>query len=118
MFTRKIDPHQNLESRSPPAIGPMAIPSPAVPAQAPMARARSPGSRKTSLMIDSDAGMVRAAPAPIRARQAISRWTEPEKAAPTDPAAKTVSPMRKNRWRPKRSARLPPTKSRPANTIA
>jgi hypothetical protein len=68
--------------------------------------------------IDSDAGMVRAAPLPITARQAIRGWTEPEKAAPTDPTAKTERPMRKNLLRPKRSARLPPTNSRPANTIA
>ena len=33
-------------------MGPIAIPSPMVPAQAPIARARSAGSRKTSLMID------------------------------------------------------------------
>ena len=35
-----------------------------VPAQAPMARARSIGSRKTSLMIDNEAGIVSAAPIP------------------------------------------------------
>ena len=117
-FTRKIDPHQNLDSSRPPAIGPMAMPSPIVPAQVPMARARSVGSRKMSLMIDSDAGMVKAAPAPMTARQAINRCTEPENAAPIDPAAKTVRPIRKNRLRPNRSARLPPTNSRPANTMA
>ena len=72
-FTKKIDPHQNLDSRSPPAMGPMAIPSPIVPAQAPMARARSPGSRKMSLMIASDVGIVSAAPAPMRARNRDKR---------------------------------------------
>ena len=96
----------------------MAMPSPMVAAQAPMARARSAGSRNTSLTIDSDEGIVSAAPAPITARHAISRSTEPENAAPIDPAAKTVRPMRKNRLRPNRSARLPPTSSRPAKTIA
>ena len=69
-------------------------------------------------MIDSDAGIVNAAPAPMTARQAISRCTEPENAAPIDPAAKMVSPMRKNRLRPNRSARLPPTNNSPANTMA
>ena len=43
-FTENIDPHQNLDSRSPPAMGPIAIPSPIVPAQTPTARARRPGS--------------------------------------------------------------------------
>ena len=45
-----------------------------------MARARMAGARNTSLMIDSEAGIVSAAPAPIRARQAISRSTEPGRA--------------------------------------
>ena len=99
-------------------MGPTAIPSPMVPAHAPMARARSVGSRNESLMMESDDGMVIAAPAPMTARQAISTWTEPENAAPIEPAAKTASPIRKNRRRPNLSARVPPTKSRPAKTIA
>ena len=108
-LTKKIDPHQNLDSKSPPAMGPMAIPRPIVPAQTPMARARSPGSRKMSLMIASDVGMVRAAPAPMTARNAMSVVTDPDKAAPIDPSANTVSPIRKNRLRPNRSASVPPT---------
>ena len=71
-----------------------------------------------SLTIDSVAGMVSAAPAPITPRHVISRPTEPEKAALADPRANTVSPMRKNRLRPKRSARLPPTNNSPAKTMA
>ena len=117
-LTRKIDPHQNLESSSPPAMGPMAIPSPIVPPQTPMARRARRGSRKMSLMIASDVGIVSAAPTPMRARNAMSVVTEPDRAAPTDPNANTVSPMRKNRLRPKRSARVPPTRSRPAKTMA
>ncbi len=69
-------------------------------------------------MMDNDAGMVSAAPAPIRARQAIKTGTEPEKAAPIDPPAKTVSPIRKKRRRPNLSARLPPTNNSPAKTMA
>ena len=53
-------------------MGPMAMPSPMVPPQTPMARARSLGSRKMSLMMASDAGIVSAAPAPMRARNAMS----------------------------------------------
>ena len=117
-LTRNMEPHQNRASSKPPATGPMAIPRPIVPPQAPMARALSFGSRKTSLMIDSDEGMVNAAPVPMTARNAIRRCTEPESAAPIDPAAKTARPIRKNRLRPKRSARLPPTSSSPAKTIA
>ena len=83
-----------------------------------MAWARSVGSRKTSLMIDNDAGIVSAAPIPMTARQAIKKLTEPEKPAPVDAPAKAVRPMRKKRFRPNRSARLPPTSKSPAKTIA
>ena len=67
-LTRKTDPHQKCASSKPPAMGPMAIPSPMMPPQAPMAFARCLGSRKTSLTMDSDDGIVRAAPTPIMAR--------------------------------------------------
>ena len=117
-LTRKTEPHQKFASSKPPAIGPIAMPSPMVPAQAPMARARSVGSRKTSLMIDNDAGIVSAAPIPMTARHAINRPTELEKPVPVDAPAKTVRPMRKKRFRPNRSARLPPTSNSPAKTIA
>ncbi len=117
-FTRNTEPHQKLASSNPPAMGPIAIPSPMVPAQAPIARARSAGTRKTSLMIDKDAGIVSAAPIPMTARHPINRLTEPEKPAPVDAPANTVRPMRKKRLRPNRSAKLPPTSSSPAKTIA
>ena len=71
-----------------------------------------------SLMIDNVAGMVSAAPTPMMARNAISNVTAPENAAPIDPAAKMERPIRKNRLRPKRSAKLPPTSTSPAKTIA
>ena len=51
------------------AIGPMAIPRPMVAPHAPMATALSLGSRKTSLTMESDEGMVSAAPAPMIARE-------------------------------------------------
>ena len=71
-----------------------------------------------SLMIDSVAGIVNAAPTPMRALHAMSRSTDPDRAAPTEPPAKVVKPTRKNRLRPNRSARLPPTRTSPANTMA
>ena len=84
-LTRKMEPHQNCARSKPPAIGPMAMPSPIVPAQPPMARARSPGSRRRSLMMDREAGMVSAAPAPMTARASRSgRYGACENAAPSD----------------------------------
>jgi hypothetical protein len=88
-----------------------------MPAQRLMARARSAGSRKMSLTIESVEGIISAAPAPITARHAMSRLTDPEKAAPIDPPPKSVRPSRKRRLRPNRSARLPPVSTSPATTI-
>ena len=82
-----------------------------------MARWRSPVSRNMSVMIDRVEGIIRAAPMPMLARAAMSMPTEPENAAHAEPAAKAVRPARKVRLRPTRSARLPATSSRPANTM-
>ena len=78
----------------------MAMPMPMVPAHAPIARARSAGSRKMSLMMESPAGMVIEAPAPITPRQTISGSTLPENAAPSEPPPKTTRPATKSRLRP------------------
>ena len=115
---RNTDPHQKWASRSPPTIGPRAKPTPLVPAQNPMARWRSWGSRKTSVMMARVEGIMSAAPMPMLARAAMSTLTEPENAAHTDPAAKASSPARNVRLRPTRSARLPDTRSRPPSTRA
>ena len=76
-FTMKIDPHQKWSSRKPPSTGPSATPRPAVAAQMPMAVARSRVSVKTLIRSDSVAGMMKAAPAPMIARAAISPSTPP-----------------------------------------
>ena len=115
---RKTEPHQKWESNHPPAIGPMAIPRPVVPDQIPMARACSEGSRNTSVMIDSVAGMMQAAPTPMIARAEINVVTESEKAEYAEPNAKMISPARRSRLRPKRSPTLPAMRSKPAKTQA
>ena len=91
---RNTDPHQNLASSKPPTIGPSAIPTPVVPAQMPIARWRSAGSRNMSVMIESVAGIIMAPPMPMLARAAISMPTEPENAAQVEPAVKATRPTR------------------------
>ena len=76
-LTMKIDPHQKWSSSTPPTTGPSATPSPAVAAQRPMATARSRGSANTPIRSESVAGMMKAAPAPITARAAMSPSTPP-----------------------------------------
>ena len=99
-FTRNTDPHQKCSSSQPPVIGPMATPSPATPAQAAMAWARSLGSVKRLVMIDRVAGITNAAPRPMKARVAISVALLPEKAASTEPRPKMAIPAKSERRRP------------------
>ena len=55
-LTRNTEPHQKCSTRSPPASGPMATPSPETPAQMPMARPRSRLSWNVLVRIDSVLG--------------------------------------------------------------
>ena len=71
-MNRKMAPHQNRSSSQPPAIGPSAIPTPALAPHKPMAMARSRRSVNTLVSSDSVAGNIIAAPSPITARAAIS----------------------------------------------
>ncbi len=94
------------------------MPSPVVPDQIPIARARSFAPVKTLMRIDNVDGMIAAAPMPMNARAAISRSGVTEKADAADPAPNTRSPTMKTHLRPRRSPRLPATSSNPAKTIA
>ena len=71
MLTRNTLCQLKCSSSSPPTIGPRATPSPETPAQAAIALGRS-SSGKMFVRIESVAGMIAAAPTPMRARAAIS----------------------------------------------
>ena len=88
---------------------------PAVPAQMPMARPRSPAG-KTLVMTARVVGCTAAPPTPISARQPISSIGRPLKAASTEPTAKMPSPISSTLRRPIRSPITPQVNSRPANT--
>jgi hypothetical protein len=115
MFTRKTLPQLNSSSSRPPTMGPNATPRPETPAQTAIALGRS-RSGKMFIRIERVAGMMPAAPTPIRARAAISSLALPDIAAHSDPAPKTSRPSMRKRRRPKRSPRVPPTRSSPAKT--
>src|SRR6516165_10834070 len=68
----KMAPHQNCSSSQPPAIGPSAIPTPALAPHTPIARARSRRAVNTLVSSDSVEGNIIAAPSPIAARAAVS----------------------------------------------
>ena len=73
---------------------------------------------KVLVRIDRVEGIMAAPPIPMKALAAISRSAVPEKADTAEPAAKMASPAMNTHLRPRRSPRLPATRSNPAKTIA
>ena len=94
----------------------MATPRPDTPAQMPMALARSAGSVKTLVRMDSVAGMISAPPMPMNARAPMRALAEPLKAASTEPTPKMARPAVRAPRRPNLSPRAPAVSSRLAKT--
>ncbi len=67
-------------------------------------------------MMDRVEGMIRAAPIPMAAREAIRTSGAPAKAEAPEPATNTSRPALRVSLRPNRSPRAPMVSSSPANT--
>ena len=112
----KTDAQLKCPSSQPPAIGPIAMATPATAPHSPMARARSLRSVKTLEISDSVAGNVIAAPSPITDLAAMS-CAGPDVKPPARLAVpNTASPASSMPLRPNRSDRLPQVSSSAANT--
>ena len=86
---KKIDPNQKWTSKSPPTTGPMAIATPLAAPQIPKAFARSLRSSKATVRVESVAGNMNAADAPMSARAINNVGTLCEKAAKERERTKT-----------------------------
>jgi hypothetical protein len=117
-LNQKTARHPNAPVRRPPSSGPATRPSDPSPAQIPIARARSAGSRREALTRASDAGSSAAAPTPCTARAAISAAGTGASAQASVPPPKTASPNRNTRRRPKPSATCPALRMRLARDSA
>jgi len=115
---RNTEPHQKCSSRKPPVTGPNATAAPDTADHAPIALARSTGSRKTSIRIASVLGNTNAAPTPIKPRAVISEPVGFVNAAQAEKVPNRTIPICITRLRPKRSPRPPQARSSPANTNA
>ena len=107
---KKIDCQLTSCTSRPPSTGPIASAIADTPAQVPIARPRSWGS-KVLVMIERVAGIMKPAPTPWTARNAISQvslWESPIRklAVPN-----TITPKRNIRRRPKMSPSRPPVTS-------
>ena len=111
----KAHRHEKYVVSQPPRSGPTAAIPPMVEPQTANAIPRSLP-RNVALMSDSDVGRIIAPPTPCSSRAPMRSPAEPERAASTDESAKIVTPSSMTRRRPKRSARVPNTRSSAAKT--
>ncbi len=103
-----------FSTSSPPRRGPIASPSPEMPAHTPIATGRRLGGN-VATRIESDSGFMSAAPTPCVARNATSMPALLDSAQPADAAVKIARPATNSRRRPKRSPSLPPSRMSAAN---
>ena len=98
---------ETCSTRIPPTTGPMAMASPDMAAQIPMAAPRS-FPLNVEVMMESEPGRSMAAPSPWSARKPTSIPVDPDSPHSRDPNVNTPSPAMKNRFRPYRSPSAPP----------
>ena len=111
---KKIARQETYSVSAPPTTGPMASASADTPAQVPIALPRSSAGNVT-VMIESVAGIMNAAPTPWMARPATSQpWSGARPMAALD-SANTTTPNRNILRRPRMSPSRPPVTSRTAN---
>ena len=103
-----------FSTSSPPSSGPIASPSPEIPAHTPIAAGSRFGGN-VATRIESDSGFISAAPVPWIARAATSIPELVDSAHAADEAVKIARPMMNTRRRPNRSPSLPPSRISAAN---
>ena len=91
-LARKIEFQAKLSSSQPPVIGPSTMPTPDTADQVAIALGRSCSSKRL-VMIESVAGMMKAAAAPMSARVAISWPALPANDDATAPTPSMPSPI-------------------------
>ena len=111
---KKIARQETSSVSQPPISGPSASAIADTPAQVPIALPRSSGGNALA-MIDSVPGIMNAAPTPWTAREATSQPSVGAKPIVAEATAKTTTPNRNIRRRPKMSPSRPPVTSSTAN---
>lgn len=92
-----------LSVSTPPSTGPTPSEIPTIDPHTPIARARSPGSVKTFVMIDIATGFSIAPPSACTMRAATSQPIDGATLHSSEPSPKRTNPARKVRLRPNRS---------------
>src|SRR5215831_8017012 len=112
---RKNTPRQlHTLTSTPPTMGPLAAPIPAMAPHSPSALDRARGSGYATWSSNNDDGTSTAAPAPWTARAATSTPSDGARPQAADAAPKPTSPAVNTRRPPSRSASAPPVSSRAA----
>jgi hypothetical protein len=116
MLTQKMARHPMAWTSTPPSTGPMAMLTPTVAPQTPMAWARSFGSWNTFLMMDMATGLSIEPPMAWTIRKTISHCRLGATLQRSELRVNSESPTWKVRLRPKRSAVDPESMRKLANT--
>ena len=117
-FTKKIQDQLSASVRIPPSRTPAAAPKPPTAPHTPSAMFRSRPSVNVVERIESAAGVMTAAPRPCNARAEINEASDHARPAKSEASVKRMSPARKIRLRPSRSAARPPRSRKPPKTSA
>jgi hypothetical protein len=112
-FRKKIARQDTYSASAPPTTGPIARARADTPAQVPIALPRS-SAGKVTVMMDSVAGIMKAAPIPWTARPPTSQPWSGDSAIAALETANTTTPKRNMRRRPNMSPRRPPVTRRTA----
>ena len=110
---KKIARQETASVSQPPTTGPIASAMAETPAHVPIALPRSCGGNALE-MIERVAGIMNAAPMPWMAREATSQVSLGARPIVAEASAKTTTPNRNIRLRPKMSPSRPPVMSRTA----
>ncbi len=117
-FTKKIHSQLRRSVSTPPRRTPATAPKAPTAPQTPSAMFRSRPSTNVTIRIESAAGVMIAAPSPWNERAAISDVSDQARPARSEETVNTITPTRKIRRRPRRSAARPPSSRKPPKTSA
>ncbi|MCM1013591.1 hypothetical protein [Brevibacterium sp. XM4083] len=118
MLIANTDRHPQASVSTPPRMDPRTIPvDPAAP-QMPRARLRSDPSRKPTVSSARVEGASAAPPSPWMPRPAMSIHSATANVPSREPSAKSVSPVKNIRLRPRASVSLPQSRRNPPKAMA
>ena len=117
-LTKNTHGHEKAVVRIPPSNRPLEPPAALTRPQAASAWVRSAPSGNVVVRIESEAGVISAAPNPCTARKVSSIPRLPDRPHSSDASVNSATPVTNSRRRPNRSLARPPRSRKPPNISA